>query len=91
MERKIKVFKVARYRVGQMMLAFLTTGIIARFITNFREGIVATNVSNMLLGISFILFSLNLMITIRIQSIQLNSKQSYSSKYREARRNNRVA
>lgn len=80
--KTIKNLKKARYYVGQTMLAFLTMAIFMLFVTS-GEAETRKLITNVLFSTSFILFSINLMITIRIQSIQLNAKSVRSSIYRE--------
>lgn len=88
MEKRIKELKKVRYYVGQLMLALLTMSIFMRFVTNMNpnNNISPMHLSNVLFWSSFILFSINLMITICIQDIQLKSKKVRSSIYREGKR-----
>lgn len=85
MKTRLNNLKKARYYVGQAMLAILTMGIFTRFVTSGDANTVKL-ISNVLLRVSFILFSTNLMITIGIQNIQLKSKSVHSSIYREEKR-----
>lgn len=82
MKTRLNNLKKARYYVGQIMLACLSVGIFTIFVTS-GEAETRKLITNVLLSTSFILFSINLMITISIQSIQLKAKSIHSSIYRE--------
>lgn len=59
-----KFLKVSRVLLGNVCLALLLCGVIARFTVSYNESINPKYLSGVMLKISFILFSVNMMITI---------------------------
>lgn len=84
MEKRIKRLRKTRYVIGQIILSTLFLGILTKFVTSGNPETVKL-ISDVLLDASFILFSTNLIITICIQSIQLQSR-AHSSIYREGKK-----
>lgn len=73
-----KFLRVTRYILGNVCLALLVSSILARFVVSYNEKFNMVDISMMLFRISFILFSINMMITIVIDT-KYPSKQSSSA------------
>lgn len=84
MEKRIKRLRKIRFILGQLLLTTIFLGIFTKFVTSGNPETVKF-ISNAFMDTSFILFSTNLIITICIQSIQLQSR-THSSIYREGKK-----
>lgn len=83
-----KFLKVSRVLIGNVCLALLVSAIFARFTVSYNERIDPKYISQIMFRISFILFSINMMITIILDT---KFKSKHISSANRAGRKNRVA
>lgn len=70
-----KLLRKSRVLLGNICVALFIWSIVARFTTSYNPAIDPKHISSLMFRISFILFSINMMITIILD----NSKQSKKS------------
>lgn len=63
-----KSLKVSRSILGSICLAFFVCAIFARFTTSYNEKINPVVLSGIMFKVSFVLFSINMMLTIMIDN-----------------------
>lgn len=63
-----KSLKVSRSILGSICLAFFVCAIVARFTTSYNEKINPVVLSGIMFKVSFVLFSINMMLTIMIDN-----------------------
>lgn len=70
-----KLLKGTRVLLGNVCVALFIWSIVARFVKSYNPSIDSKDIASMMFRVSFILFSINMMITIILD----NSKQSKKS------------